>query len=273
MSDSSFSALICSLTARRIAVVDSLASTGSSNTPFLISARVSSSSVRIDSRSGACPRSRRRSASSPTRSTSVIAMRILSVDSSVRPSALCMALADQILEGVHDALEVLRLLDQPDGQVLERGLPLERVLEIALGRAQEIRRAGQQPAVLVELGGDRGHLAQRVGRQLGQAGRVLVDKARRAGEGLRRLFRASQRSSACCRSAARRHWPGSVRRPSISSLSCELDAVRLSIRPLTPSERLLRAPSTADERLGGAVGERVDQRRVLGAQPIGGSGW
>ena len=67
MSDSSLSALICSVTARRMAVVDSLASTGISITPFFSSARVSSSSLRIDARCAACPRSRRRSAWSPTR--------------------------------------------------------------------------------------------------------------------------------------------------------------------------------------------------------------
>ena len=47
ISDSSFSALICSVTARRIALVDSLASTGRSRTPFLSSARVCSSSPRM----------------------------------------------------------------------------------------------------------------------------------------------------------------------------------------------------------------------------------
>ena len=91
ISDSSFSALICSLTARRIAVVDSLASTGMSITPFFSSARVSSSSLLIDAavrRISSVASAKRLVADS---TTSVIEVRILSVEASVRPSAFSSA--------------------------------------------------------------------------------------------------------------------------------------------------------------------------------------
>ena len=164
MSDSSFSALICSVTARRIAVVDSLASTGMSSTPFfelgagLLRARRGSTAA-----VGACPRSHRRSAGWPTSTTSVMELRILSVDS-LRPAlGLLQRAADQVLERLHDPLEVLRLVHQPDGQVFQRRLPLSSVCsKLRLRRADQVGGVGKQPAVLVEAVGDRGDLAQRL---------------------------------------------------------------------------------------------------------------
>ena len=91
MSDSSFSALICSLTARRMAVVDSFASTGISTTPFFSSSRVSSSSLRMT------PTVRRMSSVASAKRlvavsiASLIASRILSAVAMVRPSALSSA--------------------------------------------------------------------------------------------------------------------------------------------------------------------------------------
>ena len=188
MSESSFSALICSETARRMAVVDSLASSGISMTPFLSSARVRSSSLLIE------PAVRRISSVASAKRLVAEFDDLGDGDADLvgrfqrLAFGLLQRLADEVLEGAHDPFEVFRLLDQADGEIFERRLPLQRVFEVALGRAQQVRSAGQQAAVLVELGGDRGHFAQRRRRQFGQPRRVRIDQARRAGEGLRRLF-------------------------------------------------------------------------------------
>ena len=188
MSDSSFNALICSLTARRIAVVDSLASTGMSIAPFFNSARVSSNSPRIDwavrriSSVASEKRLRRRFDHLVDRIADLVGQ-------FQRPSlGLLQCRTDQVLERLHHALELLGLVHQPDGEVFQRRLPLQRVLEVRLRRADQVRRVGKQPAVLVEAVGDRRDLAQRCLRQLGEAVGVGVDEARGSGKGLRRLL-------------------------------------------------------------------------------------
>ncbi len=168
-----------------------------------------------------------------------------------------MALPTRVLEGAHDALEILGLLDQADRQILQRRLALQRVLQVVLGRGEQVRRAGEKPAVRLELGGDGGHLTQRVGGELGEPCGVLVDQAI---AGLAKVWAALSVLAAkfCvlpvgCSSTLARFCAAD----STSSLSDELEAASLSIRPVTPSASccapLRRPKSVSAVRLASAL--------------------
>ena len=269
ISDSSFSALICSLTARRIAVVDSLASTGMSITPFFNSARVSSSSLRIDCGRPAHVLGRfGRSAWSPTRSTSLIELRILSVDSSVRPSAFSSAVPTRFSNDFMTRSSSSDFLTSPT----------------ARSSSEDCRSS--------------------VCSKFDCAAPIRFDAlASSLPCSSKRLAIAATSRSAACDSSVRRLVLASIRRAELAKVCAAFSVVaaNLSVRSrqlLVDTEQVLlgrfdehvelraRRRKAADQvvdvfrkrrarafdrgqRLGGAVGERVDQRRVLRAQPFG----
>src|SRR5690606_10928885 len=95
--------------------------------------------------------------------------------------------ADEILERLHDALDVLRLLDEADGELFERLLAtVKRRGEIVLRRAEHVGGRAQYLCVVVEARRDGRDVLERRGRQVGEAAGIGVDEARRAGEGLGR---------------------------------------------------------------------------------------
>ena len=152
-----------------------------------------------------------------------------------RPAlGLFQRVADQVLERSHDAFEVLRLLDQPDREILQRGLPLQRVLEIALRRA----RAGPTRWRAACC-------ARRTWLAIEATSRSVLDDS-----SVRRVVLASTRraelAKVCAAFSVRRGeacrvlpvsrsstLAGSALAASISSLSCELDAASRPIRSAT----------------------------------------
>ena len=268
MSDSSFSALICSLTARRIAVVDSLASTGMSITPFFSSARVSSSSLLIDAavrRISSVASAKRLVADS---TTSVIEVRILSVDASVRPSAFSSAVPTRFSNDFMTRSRSSDFLTSPT----------------ARSSSEDCRSS--------------------VCSKFDCAAPIRFDAlASSLPCSSKRLAIAATSRSAACDSSVSRLVLASMSRAELAKVCAALSVVaeNLSVVPDSFSstaeqvgpggfdqnaELRARCRKAADQvvdvlgkrparavdrgkRLGRAVGERVDQRRVLRTQPFG----
>src|SRR5690606_42024175 len=97
---------------------------------------------------------------------------------------------------LHDALDLLRLLDQPAGE-LGKGLlaSVERGGEARLCLLQKFGGFFEQPAVILEAAGDGRNLPQGALREIGEAPGIRVDEACRIGKALRRLCRLLGKSA------------------------------------------------------------------------------
>lgn len=122
--------------------------------------------------------------------------------------------------------------------------------------------------MLVELGGDGGDFLQRVGRQLGEARRVGIDQPRRTCESRRRLFR---RRGKALRAAGQPLVDSRQVAGRRVDQRAELGA-RIGEFPDQAVHALGERGTRAfdrRQRFGGAVRQRIHQRFVLRAQPLG----
>ena len=177
---------------------------------------------------------------------------------------------DEVLEGVHDALDVLGLLHQSVGELFQRLLALiERRGETGLGRAQEVGGAGENLAVLLEASRDARHFLERAIGNLAEA----------AGIGLQRLggvLEHVRRPVGVGREFPRRRAEAAVDLREVAGRDLD-ELAQLVVGGGKPLQQVRNAVGQRRtralhrrQRLGGAVGERVDQRLVLGMHALGG---